>query len=51
MKYPIRIKNSMYGYETDYVVLIEADSPEEAIAAGQKLDRYAHVTINTPKED
>lgn len=51
MLYPVRIKNSMYGYETDYVVWIEADSPEEAIAVGQKRDIYAEVTINPQKDE
>ena len=50
MKYLVRIKNDMFGYDNDRVVLIEADSDAEAIAAGKKLDCYAQVSIETQKE-
>lgn len=50
MKYTIRIKNSMFGYERDQTMTVEADSKEQAIAAGQKIDRFANITIEKTEE-
>jgi len=48
MKYTIRIKNTMYGYERDQTMQVDAASEEEAIAIGYKVDLFAHISIEKP---
>jgi len=49
MKYTVRIKNSMYGYERNQVVQIEAETEQQAISAAQTIDCFADVTIEKEK--
>ena len=50
MKYEVRIKNSMFGYERDQTMQVETDSEEEAIAMGYKIDRFASITVEKIEE-
>ena len=50
MKYEVRIKNDMFGYERDQTMTVEAASEEQAIEAGRKFDRFANVTIKKIEE-
>lgn len=51
MKYEVRIKNSMFGYERDQTMQVEVDSAEEAIEAGRKIDQFASITIKKIEDD
>lgn len=50
MKYTIRIKNDMFGYERDQIMQVEADNAEQAIQAGLKVDQFASITIQKIEE-
>jgi hypothetical protein len=50
MKYTVRIKNDMFGYERDQIMQVEADSEAEAIEAGRKIDRFASITAQKQEE-
>lgn len=43
--YKVRIYNSMFGYESDKIVEITADSKELALEKAQRIDRFAEVSI------
>lgn len=45
MKYEIRLKNDMYGYERDHTMTVEADSEQQAIAIGRNFDCYADISV------
>ena len=50
MKYTIRIKNDMFGYERNQTMQVDAYSEAEAIKAGRKIDRFANITIEKIEE-
>lgn len=45
MTFKIRIKNSMYGYERDQIIHIDAESEQTALQIAQRYDTYADVSI------
>lgn len=51
MKYTVRIKNDMYGYERDQTMQVEANSEAEAIELGRKIDRFASITAQKQEMD
>lgn len=44
-KFSIRIKNTIFGYERDQVVAIEAESLEEALIKAKNIDCFAECTV------
>lgn len=49
-KHLVRIKNDMHGYECDYVLPVEADSQQQALAIARNFDYYANITIVQSQE-
>jgi len=50
MKYTIRIKNDMFGWERNQTMQVDADSEAEALAAGRNVDRFASITVEKVEE-
>lgn len=44
-KFSIRIHNTMFGYERDQVVEIEAESLDAAIKKASNIDCFADITV------
>lgn len=44
MIYKIRVKNSMFGYESDRIHDIAAFTSAEAVKKGEEMDQFAEVT-------
>ena len=45
MEYAVKIKNEMFGYERNQVILIEAKNKDDAIKAAQDIDCFADGSI------
>jgi hypothetical protein len=49
MKYVVRIKNDMFGYQRNQILEVEAATEQEAIARGKQIDRFANISIEPHK--
>lgn len=43
--YKVRIVNTMYGYERDQILNIEADSLSQAVKKAEAIDMFAEVYV------
>jgi hypothetical protein len=43
--YKVRLVNEMFGHERDQIVVVHAETDEDALDACFEMDNYAHATI------